>query len=140
MRTPRGLREQPAWVFIGVMVLLTGLSYMTSFTESMVSRAIGDLGLRIWGALFAGSGLLLVIATVGSKASLEKLALRTMTCTLLSYAGYLMTVAPVRRAAFTVVLVLLLSGLIEFRVYQLKTLINRAKILAREMGAMQDGN
>lgn len=135
MRVPRGLREQPAWVFIGVLLALSGLSFAVGFTESMVAQAIGELGLRVWGSALTLSGVLLVAAVVKAKPALEKLALRTMTCTLMAYMGYLLLVAPFKRTVMSVVLTLILCGLAEFRVSHLKALMARASTLAEQLGA-----
>ncbi len=134
MRMPRGLREQPAWVFIGSLLSLVGLSYVSGFTESVISQAIGEFGLKVWGGFLLAAGILLVTATIKAKPALEKLALRAMTLTLLTYTGYLLTVTSFKRAAMTVVLAILLSGLAEFRVLHLKSLITRSTEVARQLG------
>lgn len=134
MRMPRGLREQPAWVFIGVLIAFSGLTFAAGLSESMVAKAIGDFGLRVWGVVLTLAGVLLVAAVIKAKPALEKLALRTMSCTLMAYAGYLLLVAPFKRTVMSVVLVVILCGLAEFRVIHLKALIARASTLARELG------
>lgn len=130
-RLPRGLREQPAWVFIGVLLFLSGLGYLTGFTQSMITDAIGSTGLKVWGGVLASSGALLVAATMLARPSLEKLALRTMSLTLIAYAGYLMTVASLQRIAMSVILTVILVGLAEFRVMTLKVLIRQSEELQR---------
>lgn len=134
MRMPRGLREQPAWVFIGVLFIFSGLTFAAGIAESMVAKAIGNVGLRIWGTVLTLAGVLLVAAVLKAKPALEKLALRTMTCTLMAYAGYLLLVAPFTRTVLQVVLVLILCGTAELRVIHLKALMARASTLAEELG------
>lgn len=138
MRLPRGLREQPAWVFIGSLLFLVGLGYLTGFTHSMIAEAIGQAGLRVWGGILSLSGGLLIAATVLARPAMEKLALRCMSLTLLAYAGYLLTVATYERAAMTVVLAVLLIGLAEFRVMTLKALIRQSEALDRALGEHRD--
>lgn len=135
LRLPRGLREQPAWVFIGSLIFLVGLSYLTGFTESVISQAIGMTGLKVWGGILAASGALLISATVYARPALEKLSLRAMTCSLLAYGGYLLTVSSFKRAAMTVVLVILLAGIAEIRTWHLTILIRRSETMTRMLGA-----
>lgn len=134
LRLPLGLREQPAWVFIGVLIFLTGLSYLSGFTESMISHAIGDVGLRVWGGILSLAGFLLVWATVAARPALEKLSLRIMSCSLAAYAGYLLTVTSFKRAAMSVVLTLLLIGIAEIRAWSLTALIRRSEDMAKQLG------
>jgi hypothetical protein len=87
MRLPRGLRDQPAWVFIGFLVTLGGLGFVTGLTESSVSQAIGTTGLRVWGAVLLLSGLGVLSATLSAKPALEKLALRVLSLCMFVYVG-----------------------------------------------------
>ncbi len=133
-RVPRGLREQPAWVFIGALVMFVGLSYVTGLTESQISKAIGYAGLKVWGAALSLSGALVIVATISAKPSLEKLALRLMSCTSIMYMGYLLTVVSVKRAAMTVALSLVLSGMAEFRIAHIKALIRHTEVTRKYLG------
>lgn len=126
MRLPRGLREQPAWVFIGIMVALVGVSYMTGFTESSISHAIGHRGLQVWGTFLALSGFGVVYATVAGSPVLEKLALRILSLCMLVYTGWLLTAVDFKRAAMTLVLALILVTLAEIRVAVLRALFRSA--------------
>lgn len=137
-RAPRGLREQPAWVFIGALIFLVGFSYLTGFTDSVITIAIGETGLKIWGGLLALSGLSVTTATISGRPAFEKFSLRVMTCTLLMYAGYLLTVVSVRDAAMTTVLTVLLCGLSELRVWHLKMLMVRATQLNEQLRMADD--
>lgn len=134
MRLPKGLIEQPAWVFIGFMLAFSGITFVTGYAESTVSRAIGEIGLRVWGAILTITGVLIVAAMIKGKASLEKLALRFMTCTLMAYSGYLLTLVPFKRAGLSAVLVVVLCVAAEFRVMHLKALMSRASTIAKELG------
>lgn len=127
MRLPRGLREQPAWVFIGVLVTLGGLGFVTGLTESNVSEAIGPTGLRIWGAVLLLSGLGVLSATIAARPALEKLALRVLSLSIFVYAGWLLTVVDWKRAAMSVVLCAVLIGLAEIRIATLKALYRIAE-------------
>jgi len=124
LRLPRGLREEPAWVFIGVMVALSGVAFATGLTTSMVTHAIGQNGLRAWGGLLAFSGVFVVWATIRHVPAHEKFALRLLALTIFAYAGWLLTVVPFKQAAMSVVLAIILIGLCEIRVGFLKLIIN----------------
>lgn len=137
-RLPIGLREQPAWVFIGILIAFSGLSFVAGIAESAVAQAIGELGLKLWGSVLSISGTLLVVATIRAKAALEKLALRIMSFSLLAYAGYVLVVAPLPRAVMSLTLTLILCGLAEFRVMHLKALMQRAASLAEGLGVPTD--
>lgn len=110
---------------------MVGLTYLTGFTESSISRAIGESGLRVWGGILMSCGLGLVWSTMASRPALEKLALRSTSLTLVAYTGYLLIVTDVKRAAMTVVLSVLLIGLAEFRVVTLSALIRQSEELRR---------
>lgn len=126
MRLPRGLREQPAWVFIGLLVGLSGVSYLTGVADSSVSRAIGETGLRVWGGFLAFSGFSVLWSTLVADPVLEKLALRIMSLSMLVYGGWVVTIIDIRRAVMTLALTLILSGLAEIRVGVLRALLKAA--------------
>lgn len=123
MRLPPGLREQPAWVFIGFLIGIVGLTYVTGVSDSSVARAVGDAGLRVWGCFLAFSGFGVVYATIAAKPALEKLTLRVLSLCMFVYQGWLLAVVDWRRAAMSCVLVLILISLAEVRVAVLKTLL-----------------
>jgi hypothetical protein len=122
MRLPRGLRDQPAWVFIGFLVTLGGLGFVTGLTESSVSQAIGTTGLRVWGAVLLLSGLGVLSATLSAKPALEKLALRVLSLCMFVYVGYLFVVVDWKRVAMSAILCAVLIGLAEIRIGTLKAL------------------
>lgn len=132
-RVPIGVREQPAWIFIGVMFVLVGLGYVTGTTKSMLTEAIGTVGLHIWGTSLVLSGLLLIVATTRARPSLEKFALRVLSANIFAYAGWLLTVVPWNRAATTVILSSSLIVLAEFRVMHLRNLMTRTAIVQYEL-------
>ncbi len=126
LRLPAGLREQPGWVFIGLMIALVGLGYATGFTESAIVRAVGETGMRVWGWSLLISGGLVVVGTIRAGVALEKLALRVLTCNMIVYGGWLLSITSARKAAMTLGLALLLAVTAELRVLQLRALIKRA--------------
>ena len=123
MRLPAGLRKQPAWVFIGLLIGLAGLSYVGGFTESSVSRAVGTVGLRVWGGVLTFSGFAVVLATLRGRPALEKLALRILSICMAVYGGWLTIVVELNRVVMSTVLVLILIGMAEIRVAVLKMLL-----------------
>ena len=123
MRLPAGLRKQPAWIFIGLLIGFAGLSYVGGFTESSVSRAVGTVGLRVWGAVLTFSGFAVVLATLRAHPALEKLALRTLSICMAVYGGWLTLDAELNRIVMSIVLLLILIVLAEIRVAVLKMLL-----------------
>lgn len=127
MRLPVGLRDQPAWVFIGLLIGLVGLSYVSGLTESNISRAVGITGLRVWGAFLMFSGFGVVWATITGSPALEKFTLRILSLCMFVYSGWLMAVVDWRRAAMTVLLASILIVLAEIRVSVLSALLRVAE-------------
>ena len=125
MRLPPGLREQPAWIFIGILIGFTGLSYVSGFTESSVADLVGRTGMRVWGAFLTFAGFGVVVATLKGAPALEKLALRVMSICLTVYALWLATAVDVRRLVMTAVLVGILVLLAEIRIAVLKMLFRQ---------------
>lgn len=130
-RLPMGLREQPAWVFIGFMFLAVGLGYATGLVESSVARTVGGWPLQVWGITLALSGLLLMVATIRGRPALERFALRAVTCALFTYCIWLLTVTTPARAGIVYILAAGFIALAEFRVYHLKTLMATSIALGR---------
>lgn len=116
LRLPRGLREQPAWVFIGLMVALVGLGYATGLTTSSIQRVVGGEGLKGWGAFLVVTGVLLVFATIKGKPALEKLALRWLVISLLAYCSWLVYTVNIKQASMTIALTVILVVLAEIRI------------------------
>lgn len=123
MRLPPGLRDQPAWVFIGFLVGMVGLSYLTGITESSISHAVGKTGLHVWGAFLMCSGFGVVWATISANHALERFTLRLLSLCLLVYMGWLLTVVDWRRAVMNVALTIVLVFLAEVRVAVLRSLL-----------------
>jgi hypothetical protein len=121
MRLPRGLREQPAWVFIGTISSVTGLSYLLGFAQSTaINRVLDPNFLRVWGGFLLFAGSLVVYATIWANRALERLSLRFLSVGYLVYLGWVLTAAPVNRAMVTTVACVSLIGLAEIRVAVLK--------------------
>lgn len=127
MRLPAGLRDQPAWVFIGLLVALSGLTFLFGVTESSIVNAVGPLALRVWGLFLFLSGTGVVTATLSARPALEKLALRMLSICIFVYIGWLLTVVDWRRAVMSVVLGGALIGLAEIRIAVLKALFRASE-------------
>lgn len=118
---PRGLQDQPAWVFIGTLVCFSGLSYLLGFSQSTtLNRVLDPDLLRIWGGFELFAGALVVYSTIRSSRPLERLALRFLSLGFLVYVGWILTAAPLNRAMVTTVTCISLVGLTEIRVAVLK--------------------
>lgn len=130
MRLPKGLREQPAWVFIGFMVALVGLGFATGLATSAVYLSIGGIGLKFWGGFLTLTGTLTMYATVRAKPALEKMSLRWLAFALLAYTLWLSMNIPITVGAMTYMLATVLIGMAEIRVGHLKILL---KVIDTEM-------
>lgn len=124
LKLPRGLREEPGWVFIGFLVTIGGVGFLTGAATSAVQNAIGTSGLRTWGGALMVVGMLVMWATIRHVPASEKLALRLLELCLLGYVGWLLTVVPLEQSAMSVLLAIVLIGLSEIRVGFLKVIIN----------------
>lgn len=137
-RLPRGVREQPAWIFIGVLFIVVGFGYIFQWTHSSVAEVVGTSGLRVWGVFLAATGFFLITALIKGSPALEKLSLRVLTCNLLVYCGWLVVSVPFNRAVSTVVLAIALCSLTEFRVLYLKALMKQAEAMNADLKAAED--
>lgn len=124
LRLPAGLRHQPAWVWIGFLIGLAGVSYVVGFTESSVTEEVPQATVRVWGAFLTLGGFGVMWATLRANAALEKLALRVMSTCMTVYIGWLMIIVEFRRAVFGLALVVSLVGLAEVRIAVLKLWLN----------------
>lgn len=124
LRLPRGLREEPGWVFIGILVALGGIGFLTGTSTSVVTEAIGPTGLKVWGGFLMLTGIFVVWATVRHVPAHEKLSLRLLSLCMLGYIGWLVTVVPIKQAAMSILLAAILVGLSEIRVGFLKIILN----------------
>ncbi len=120
MRLPQGVREQPAWIFIGLLLSLVGLSYATGVTTSSISQVITTVGLRVWGSILFIAGLMVIMSVVRAKVAFEKFALRIMSMVLFCYVGWIVTAIDWKRAAMTVALGLIVICSAEVRIAFLK--------------------
>jgi hypothetical protein len=124
MRLTPGLRDQPAWIFIGTLVALAGLSYLLGIAESTnITRVLDERWLRVWGGFLFVSGGLVVGSTLATNKALERMSLRFLSLGLLVYMGWILTAVPFSRATITVTMCVSLIGLSEIRVAVLKTLL-----------------
>lgn len=115
------------------MMLVSGVGYASGTAKSMVTEAIGKHGLQSWGVSMMFTGGLLIVATAIARPTLEKLALRILSCDLFAYIGWVLAVIPFNRAASTVFLGGSLIALSEFRVWHLGALIKRTAIIRHEL-------
>lgn len=131
MRLPRGLREQPAWVFIGTLTAATGLSYLLGVANSAtVSKVLEHGWLRAWGGFLLVAGVLVVISTVTTNRPLERMSLRFLSIGYLMYLFWVLTVIPPTRAMVTVVACISLAGLAEIRVAVIKVILKPVPLYA----------
>src|SRR4051812_1817766 len=120
-RLPRGLQEQPAWVFVGSLSTVTGLSYLLGFAQSTAINKVLDPNLlRVWGLFLCIAGGLVISSTIKANRALERLSLRLLSVGYLVYMGWVLTAAPINRAMVTTVACISLVGMAEVRVAVLK--------------------
>lgn len=105
------------------MVGSVGVAYVSGVADSSITRAVGEVGLRVWGSFLVFSGFGVLYATIKARAPLERLTLRILSLCMFVYQGWLLTVVDWRRAAMSCVLVLVLIVMAEIRVAVLKTLL-----------------
>ncbi len=123
MRLPRGLREQPGWVFIGIMIALAGFSYATGFASSAIQLSIGGLGLQLWGSFLMFTGTLVSYSAWVGKPVLEKMALRWLAFALLAYCSWLALQVPLSLGVMAYTMSFILTVLAEIRVGCLKMIL-----------------
>lgn len=117
MRLPGGLREQPAWIFIGTLCTLAGLSYLVGLAESnSITQVLSPVWLRVWGGVLFVSGALIVGSVWSRNKALERMALRFLSLGLLVYMGWILVSVPLERAAMSAAMDFALVGLSEIRV------------------------
>lgn len=123
-RLPPGLREQPAWVFIGTLVAFAGLGYLLGISDSRtLSQVISDDVQRVWGGVLFVAGFLVVYSTIRANKPLEKLALRVQSVALLLYMGWILTAIALSQATLTIALCICLAGLSEIRIAVITVLL-----------------
>ncbi len=116
LRLPQGIRNNPAWIFIGGLFAISGLSLMFGLAEpTTISRALPPFFLNVWGGCITAGGLTLVWATVRIDFLLEKFILRVLSVLIILYGGWAIAVVGLSRAAVTSVLILMLSVIFEIR-------------------------
>lgn len=122
-RLPPGLREQPAWVFIGTLVALVGLSYLLGFSSSSVTLVISELWLRVWGGVLFVAGTLVLLGTIRANKPLEMMALRIQSVCLLLYTVWVISAVGISRATLTIMLCVILVLLSEIRIAVIKVIL-----------------
>lgn len=124
MHLPKGVREQPGWILIGLLAAATGLSYLLGISSSAtVSRVLEHGWLQAWGGFLFLAGALVVSSTITANRALEKLSLRFLSLGFLVYLAWVLTVIPPTRAMVTVVTCLSLVGMAEIRVAVIKVVL-----------------
>lgn len=122
MRLPRGVREQPGWVFIGLMSTVTGISYLTGLASSAsITSILNPVFVRAWGGFLLLAGVLVAVSTAISNRPLERLSLRLLSLGIIIYLGWILTVVPLSRSMVVLTLGASLAGLCEVRIAFLKS-------------------
>ncbi len=116
LRLPRGVRANPAWIFIGFLFFVSGASLLTGLAEpTTISRALPPFFLNVWGGCIAAGGLTLIWATVKIDILLEKFILRVLSVLIVLYGGWAISAVGIGRAAVTTVLILMIVVVFEIR-------------------------
>jgi hypothetical protein len=124
MRLPVGLREQSAWIFIGILCAAAGLSYLTGIAESTsITRVLNPTWLRLWGGFLLIAGSLVTASTWVSNKPLERLSLRLLSLGLLVYMGWVLAAVPLSRATWAATTCLSMVALSEIRVAVLRAVL-----------------
>lgn len=134
-RLPRGMREQPAWMLIGALSCLTGLSYLLGFSQSAtIMRVLGPEWLRVWGGFLCLAGFMVIISTMTMNRPFEKLSLRFLSIGFMVYMGWVFVAIPPTRAMVTAALCVSIIGLAEIRVAVLKVAMRPLPVITHGEG------
>lgn len=134
LRLPQGLRDQTAWVFIGIMCALAGFSYLLGIAESnAITQVLEPIWLRVWGGFLFSAGSLVAFSTFVMNRALERFSMRLLSLGMLVYMGWILTAAPLSRATLTVVLCLILVGLAEIRAAVIKVNLRPLPVVITEV-------
>lgn len=116
LRLPANVRNNPAWIAIGAIFLITGVSFLAGFSDpSSISSKLPGGALNVWGALLASSGCSLIWATLRLNLLLERFTLRTLTWLCIGYAGWAVSAVGVSRATGVCLLSAALSSVFIVR-------------------------
>lgn len=124
MRLPPGLREQPAGIFIGILCFFSGMAYLFGVAESTaITRVLDPQWMKVWGGGICLAGGMIVTSISLVNKPLEAFGWRLLSVCCTVYMIWILLAAPLKNAAFTVVLCLILIVVGEVRVGVIKTLL-----------------
>lgn len=133
-RLPRGLQEQPAWVFVGVMTALAGLSYLLGLSQSSaVAQILSTTWIRTWGGCLFISGSLVFISTMISNKPLERLSLRLLSIEIFVYMDWVISAVSWQRATLTSIMCISLIATAEIRAALLKKILRPIPHIVRDV-------
>lgn len=132
MKLPLGVREQPGWIFIGVLCALVGLSHVLGISQSTVTQQLDRVWLTAWGAGLFIAGVLIVHSTARQNRPLERLSLRLMAIALVVYMAWILMVVP-ERAGMTVFMGLALVVTSQIRVAVIGILFDPPVTVSKEV-------
>lgn len=125
LRLPAGVRNNPAWIFIGSFFMISGFTLVTGVGGSPTVKAVlPPYFMNIWGALILLGGGGLIYATIKADILLERLLLRTLSISLVVYLVWIIGAAGIGRSIVSTALGLTLVVIFEIRVAVIKQLIN----------------
>lgn len=141
-RLPHGVRDRPAWMFIGLVYVVVGAGYATGYTDSVISQTVGHVMLRVWGWLDVVVGLLVAVSTGVARPALEKLALRCLYITTLTYSAWLMIALDFnfKRGASSIAFGILLALATQLRVRSLTIYMQSVTKLASDLQRIDDND
>lgn len=121
---PPGVTNNPSWIFIGVLFTLSGVGILAGVTsENAISEALAPLVRQLWGAFLLIGGVLMVATTIHPDLLLERLTLRVMSITFVTYAGWALAVAGLR-AIMTLLMCLVLWAVFEVRIAVIRQILS----------------
>lgn len=123
-RLPNGLQHQPESVFIGLLCVLTGLSYAVGLSSSnRLTERLNPTYLKAWGGFLLISGLLIIYSVIREQYALEILSRRFLSICIAVFLVWITLIVGVTNAAITVMLGTGLIVLGEIRIAVLKLFI-----------------
>ncbi len=113
------VRNNPAWIFIGGLFVVAGLSMLFGVAEpNAIQQRLNSVPgvLNGWGLGLALGGSGLVYATLRSDVILERLTLRILSLSLVVYGLWALMAVGFKRAAVTAALCAMLVFVFEIRI------------------------